>query len=225
MQAPDLISESLPSPHVTPGCRRKPDLSALNQWTVLPCGPVCARVVAQRLTPHSGRGATTAAGHQRPWSCTASAARAVPARAFAPRSRSPATSPASAPGTACWATGSTPASVTHGGMDCGMLCHALPIHNATQCAVTCRWWAVARRLECRPVGHAELDREELLQLVDLGLDRDGDVVARQRRHRRFQGMAREHKTHLRRTSEGPWSPVWLRGGAALTLARCPKAEP
>ena len=82
----------------------------------------------------------------------------------------------------------------------------------------------ARRLEGGPIGHSELDREELLQLMDLGLGRDVDVLLRQRRDPRLQRMAQEQEAHLRTARAGPGSRVWPRGGQPSPSPVCPQAE-
>ena len=172
----------------------------------------------------SGRRATTAAGHQRPSSCIASAARSIPARASAQRPPSRATSLAAAPGTACWAAGSTPARVTHGGV--GVACGTVHCQCTAPRSVQSRAHGGrrARRLEGGPIGHSELDREELLQLMDLGLGRDVDVLLRQRRDPRLQRMAQEQEAHLRTARAGPGSRVWPRGGQPSPSPVCPQAE-
>ena len=216
---------------ITPGCRSEQELSAsCNQRAIPSRSRVRARAVARRRARHvqrpmcSGRRATTAAGHQRPSSCIASAARSIPARASAQQPPSRATSPAAAPGTAYWAAGSTPARVTHGGV--GVACGTVHCQCAAPRSVQsrARGGRRARRLDGRPVGHAELDREELLQLMDLGQGRDDDVLVRQRRYPRLQRVAQEQEAHLRTARAGPGSRVWPRGGQPSPSPVCPRAE-
>ena len=210
---------------ITPGCRSEQELSACNQRAI-PSRRACVRARSHDAVHPmcSGRRATTAAGHQRPSSCIASAARSIPARASAQRPPSRATSLAAAPGTACWAAGSTPARITHGGV--GVACGTVHCQSTAPRGVQSRAHGGrrARRLEGGPIGHSELDREELLQLMDLGLGRDVDVLLRQRRDPRLQRMAQEQEAHLRTARAGPGSRVWPRGGQPSPSPVCPQAE-